>query len=64
MTPLTLVFFGIVGVIIGVIIFFLCFDADDRFVETLVLAGCVAAVAFLIFLLLIGAASLWRFIQP
>ena len=62
MTSSSLVFFGIVGVIIGVVIFFLCFDADDRFIETLVLAGCVAAVAFLVFLLLVCAASLCCYI--
>jgi hypothetical protein len=64
MTAASFVFFGVVAAVVAIVIFFLCFDADDRFVETLVLAGCAAAVGFLIFLLLVGVTSLWHYFQP
>jgi hypothetical protein len=62
MTATALIYFGIVATVIAVIIFFLCFDADDRFVETLVLAGACAAVGFLFFLLLVGATEAFRLV--
>jgi hypothetical protein len=63
MTVTSLIFFGAVALIVAVIVFFLCFDADDRFVETLILIAIAMFIGFLVFLLLVGATEVWRFFR-